>query len=164
VARFLLVGGGCRGLGLARLLTAEGHAVRVTTRTEEGRSAVEAAGAECWIGDPDRIGTLRYALDSVTALCWLLGTATGPAEQVAALHDTRLEMMLARTIDTTVRGFVYESAGTVAPDALARGADVVREVASRSGIPAEVLSASPKEREAWTAAARDAISRVLGVF
>jgi uncharacterized protein YbjT (DUF2867 family) len=144
-------------------LTAEGHAVRVTTRTEEGRSAVEAAGAECWIGNPDRVGTLRYALESVTALCWLLGTATGPAAHVAALHDTRLEMMLARTIDTTVRGVVYEAAGTVAPDALARGAQVVREVATRSGIPVEVLTAPPDELEVWTAATRDAIGRLLGI-
>ena len=66
-----------------------------------GRAAIEAAGCECWIGDPDRIGTLRYALENVTILMWLLGTATGAdAERVAALHGSRLQMMLEKTTDT----------------------------------------------------------------
>ncbi len=75
-----MVGGGCRGLELARALVAEGHAVRAVTRRPEARQAIEAAGAECFIGDPDVIGTLRYAADNVTILLWLLGTATGPAD------------------------------------------------------------------------------------
>jgi hypothetical protein len=62
----------------------------------------------------DVIGTLRYALDNVTVLLWLLGTASGPSEQVAALHGSRLRMMLEKTTDTTVRGVVLEAAGTVA--------------------------------------------------
>ena len=73
--RVLLIGGGCRGLALTRELVADGHAVRAVTRTEAGRPAIEAAGAECWIGDPDVVGTLRYALESVTVLVWALGTA-----------------------------------------------------------------------------------------
>jgi hypothetical protein len=105
-----MVGGGCRGLTLARDLVAEGHAVRAVTRRPEARGALEAAGCECWIGTPDVIGTLRYALDNVTLLLWLLGTATGPAEKVAALHGSRLRMMLEKTADTTVRGVVYEAA------------------------------------------------------
>jgi len=83
-----MVGGGCRGLRLARDLVAEGHAVRAVTRSDERRAAIEAAGCECWIGDPDRIGTLRYALDNVTVLLWLLGTATGP--NAVDLHGSRL--------------------------------------------------------------------------
>ena len=51
--RALIVGGGCRGLDLARELAADGHAVRIVTRTEAGRAAIEAAGGECWIGTPD---------------------------------------------------------------------------------------------------------------
>ena len=62
--RVLIVGGGCRGLDLARELVAEGHAARCVTRTEDGRAAIEAAGGECWIGTPDVIGTLRYALEN----------------------------------------------------------------------------------------------------
>jgi len=85
-----MVGGGCRGLALARTLVAEGHAVRAVTRAPARRAEIEAAGCECWIGDPDRIGSLRYALDNVTVLLWLLGTATG--SNVEALHLSRLRM------------------------------------------------------------------------
>ena len=93
VVRALMVGGGCRGLALARTLVAEGHAVRAVTRSPARRAEIEAAGCECWIGDPDRIGSLRYALDNVTVLLWLLGTATGPerrgAARLAAADDAR---------------------------------------------------------------------------
>jgi nucleoside-diphosphate-sugar epimerase len=111
VARVLLIGGGCAGLALIGELGAEGHAVRAVTRRPERRAELEEAGAQCWLGDPDRIGTLRYALDNVTILCWLLGAATGDPGAVRALHGSRLEMMLLRTVDTTVRGVVYEAAG-----------------------------------------------------
>jgi Trk K+ transport system NAD-binding subunit len=77
VVRALIVGGGRRGLQLAEELTGEGHAVRIVTRTADREPDIEAVGAEPWRGDPDRIGTLRYALDNVTLLLWLLGTATG---------------------------------------------------------------------------------------
>jgi uncharacterized protein YbjT (DUF2867 family) len=163
VARILLVGGGCRGRALARELAADGHVARITTRTEAGREAIEDAGAECWIGDPNRIGTLRDALESVTVLCWLLGTASGSPEQVAALHDTRLEMMLARTVDTTVRGLVYEAAGPVAPHVLARGAAIVRRAHDTWGVPISVLDASPADVTRWRPAARGAVDDVLAV-
>src|SRR5215213_198017 len=119
--RVLLIGGGCRGLALTRELVGDGHAVRAVTRGEPGRAAIEAAGAECWIGDPDVVGTLRYALETVTILVWALGTATGSPEAIAALHGPRLEMMLSEVIDTTVRGVVYEAVGTIAPQAFATG-------------------------------------------
>jgi hypothetical protein len=91
--RALMVGGGCRGLALARTLVAEGHAVRAVTRSPARRAEIEAAGCECWIGDPDRIGSLRYALDNVTVLLWLLGhrdraQRRGPA-RLAATDDAR---------------------------------------------------------------------------
>ena len=54
---------------------ADGHAVRAVTRSEDGRARIEATGAECWIGSPDVVGTLRYALDNVTIVVWALGTA-----------------------------------------------------------------------------------------
>ena len=124
-------------------LVADGHAVRAVTRDEARRAVVEAAGAECVIGDPDRIGTLRYALDNVTVLLWLLGTASGDADRVRALHDTRLEFMLERTIDTTVRGVVYEAAGSVAADVLAGGEAVARRMCERNEIPLAIVRADP---------------------
>ena len=159
--RLLLVGGGCRGLRLARELVADGHAVRAVTRTEEGRAAIEATGAECWIGDPDRIGTLRYALDNVTILTWALGTASGDPEQVAALHGSRLAMMLERTVDTMVRGVVYEAAGTIDPEVLATGAAAVRRANVTDEVPFALLEADPADAPAWVAAARAAIDGLL---
>jgi hypothetical protein len=160
--RALIVGGGCRGLELARALVAEGHAVRAVTRTEAGRPAIEAAGAECWIGDPDVIGTLRYALDNVTVLLWLLGTATGERDRVAALHGSRLRMMLEKTTDTTVRGVIYEAAGTVEAYVLAGGVDELRLAHRTNEIPFALLRADPADRDAWLDAAREAIGSLLG--
>jgi hypothetical protein len=156
-----MVGGGCRGLELARDIVAEGHAVRAVTRREEGRVRIEAAGCECWIGTPDVIGTLRYALDNVTILLWLLGTAEGPAEQVAALHGSRLRMMLEKTADTTVRGVVYEAAGTVAPDILAAGVEEVRRARRTNEIPYALIDADPADRAAWLGEARAAVDALL---
>jgi uncharacterized protein YbjT (DUF2867 family) len=155
-----MVGGGCRGLTLASALVADGHAVRAVTRDESRRAAIEAAGAECFLGDPDRIGTLRYALDNVTVLLWLLGTASGPDDQVRALHSTRLEFMLERTIDTTVRGVVYEAAGTVAADVLAGGEAVARRMCSRNEIPLAISHTDPSS-EQWSVDIRGAIDDLL---
>jgi uncharacterized protein YbjT (DUF2867 family) len=156
-----MVGGGCRGLDLARALIAEGHAVRAVTRRPESRGAIQAAGAECWIGDPDVIGTLRYALDNVTVLLWLLGSARGPTEKVAALHGSRLRMMLDKTADTTVRGVVYEAAGAVGPDALAAGVEEVRHARRTNEIPYALLDVDRGDGDAWVAAARAAIDALL---
>jgi hypothetical protein len=156
-----MVGGGCRGLALARALVADGHAVRVVTRSEARRGEIEAAGCECWIGDPDRIGTLRYALDNVTVLMWLLGTASGP--DVAALHGSRLRMMLEKTADTTVRGVVYEAAGAVGEQVLAAGAAELARAQSRNEIPGALLEADPRDPDRWVSAAREAIAHLLSV-
>lgn len=161
MARVLIVGCGCRGQALARALRAQGHAVRGTTRGEERRAAIEAAGAEAWIGDPDRIATISYALDGVTILCWLMGSATGSAEQLHALHGTRLKMLLERTIDTTVRGLVYEAAGSVDAGLLGDGARTVEQACARSEIPHELLRADPADHERWLAAAVACVERLL---
>ena len=156
-----MVGGGCRGLALARSLVAEGHAVRAVTREESKRPLLEEAGCECWIGDPDRIGTLRYALDNVTILLWLLGTASGPADKVAALHGSRLRMMLEKTTDTTVRGVVYEAAGTVGPEVLVAGVEEMRHARRTNEIPYALLEVGREDGAAWVAAARAAIDALL---
>jgi hypothetical protein len=161
--RVLLVGGGCRGLTLARGLVADRHAVRAVTRDERNRARIEAAGAECWIGDPDVVGTLRYALESVTILVWALGTASGSAEEIAALHGPRLEMMLGRVIDSTVRGVVYEAAGSAGPAAFAAGAAELRRTCERNEIPFATVAADPADGDAWAAATRSAMDRLLGM-
>jgi hypothetical protein len=109
VARILIVGGGCRGRRFAERMVEQGHAVRATTRREEGRGVIEATGAECWIGTPDRLATLRRALENVTVACWMLACARGSEQEIAPLHCSRLEFFLSQAIDTTARGLIYDA-------------------------------------------------------
>jgi hypothetical protein len=162
VARILIVGGGCRGRQLAGRLLADGHAVRITTRGEPGRAAIEELGAECWIGTPDRLATLRGSLDRVAIACWLLGTAAGPAEELAALYTTRLELFLTQAIDTTVRGVVYEPAGAAVPSASgAEGAEIARRLTELNRIPFASLESGPADVPGWLGDARRAVDGLL---
>jgi NAD(P)-dependent dehydrogenase (short-subunit alcohol dehydrogenase family) len=130
VARVLVVGGASeRALELARSLIADGHAVRAVTSDPADRVAIEAAGAEAWMGDPDVIGTLRYALENVTLLLWLLADDDRPE-----IHGSRLAMMLEKTIDTTVRGVVYEAG----PE---EGVRTIEEIAGYNEIPYRIVPA-----------------------
>jgi hypothetical protein len=113
------------------------------------------------VGDPDRIATLAHALDQVTVACILLGSAVGPAAHLAALHGTRLEMLLTRVVDTTVRALVYEAVGSVDPAVLAGGAALVRERCEDSRIPYALLRADPAQHDAWRAAAGAAVDSAL---
>jgi uncharacterized protein YbjT (DUF2867 family) len=160
VARVLIVGCGCRGQALARALVADGHAVRGTTRDPSRSAGIATAGAEPFVGDPDRIGTLMEALAGVTILCWLMGSATG--DRAAELHDGRLRMLCEKLVDTPVRGLVYEGAGSVGDAALARGVEVARDAHERWMIPLEVLTAAPDDHDAWLPAARSAVTKLLG--
>ena len=145
MARLLVLGGSShRALDLARSFAEQGHAVRSVTRSEEHREAIEATGAECWIGDPNVVGTLRYALDNVTLLVHLLG-----ASDDEDLHGSRLHMLLERTIDTTVRGVVYEAG---------RGRDVLDRMTTYNEIPARVVAYGAP---AWRADVDEAIGELL---
>jgi len=136
--------------------------VRITTRTDTARVAIEQSGAECWIGTPDRLATLRAALDGVTILCWLLGTAAGSERQLRELHTHRLEFLLSQAIDTTVRGFVYEvRAGATLPDVTLAGEQTARALTERNSIPAAFLTADPNDLDAWLCDAVDAVDSLL---
>jgi threonine dehydrogenase-like Zn-dependent dehydrogenase len=161
VARCLIIGCGCRGLALARTLRAAGHAVRGTTRDPGRRAEIEAAGVESFVGDPDRVGTLSPALEHVGVACVLLGSATGDAALLAALHGTRLDMLLERMLDTTVRGVVYECAGTAPAAVLHEGAARVRYACERNLIPYALLVADPSDHVRWTEAALAAVEDAL---
>jgi hypothetical protein len=158
VARVLIVAGGCRGRALAEALVGDGHAVRITTRSEQGRAAIETAGAECWIGTPDRLATMRGALENVTILCWMLATASGTPEELSALHGSRLEFFMTQAIDTTVRGVVYEAGGGAM---LAGGELIVRALAERNSIPTAFLNADPHDYDGWLADALAAVASLL---
>jgi nucleoside-diphosphate-sugar epimerase len=161
VARCLIIGCSCRGLSLAVQLRARGHAVRGTTRDPDRVAWIEAAGAEAYVGDPDRIATLAPALEHVAVVYLLLGSAVGDPAQLEALHSTRLEMLLTRMLDTTVRGVIYEGAGSVDGRLLAAGCRRVRTVCERALIPYVLLRADPRERRHWLAAASAAVEQVL---
>ena len=161
MARVLIVGCGCRGRALAGALAADGHAVRGTTRDPQAAERIAAAGAEPYVGDPDRIGTLMDALAGVTILVWLLGSAAGEPERVAALHDGRLRMLFEKLVDTPVRGVVYEAAGTVPAAALERGRALAAHAEATWHLPVALLEAPPAPHDAWLAAARAAVAGLL---
>jgi uncharacterized protein YbjT (DUF2867 family) len=128
VARALIVGCGCRGRELGERLLAEGWAVRGTSRREEGLAAIEEAGIEPVLADPERPGTILELVNDVAVLVLLFGSACGGDEELAAIHGPRLERLMERLVETPVRGVVYE--GTEA------GEEVVRAAARTWRIPA----------------------------
>lgn len=159
MARILIVGCGCRGRALATVLAEDGHAVRGTSRHAERLGEIEAAGAEAVLADPDRLGTLLPAIEGVSALCWLMGTAADNAE---ALHGPRLASLVEKLVDTHVRGVVYEAAGSAPAAAFAGGTEIVRRAGATYGMPVEVVDADPTEHDAWLSAMRAGVSRLLG--
>ena len=139
MARALIVGCGCRGRELGGRLLAEGWAVRGTSRREQGLAAIEVAGIEAALADPNRPGTLLELVGDVAVVYWLLGSAVGDTENLEAIHGPRLERFLERLVETPVRRFVYEASGTVAEELLERGAATVRAASERWRIPVEML-------------------------
>jgi hypothetical protein len=162
VARVLIVEGASRGLSLAAGLIGEGHAVRVIASAAERREEIEATGAECFIGAPHRLATLRGALEHVTIACWLLADAGGAPELARTLNGPRLQRFLCGAIDTTLRGFVYEAGGVAVPaEVLAEGRRIVSETAARNSIPVAMLTVDPLSLDAWLAQAQAAIGSLL---
>jgi nucleoside-diphosphate-sugar epimerase len=162
MARLLIVGCGCRGRALASRLAADGWAVRGTSRTADGVRAIEAAGIEGVQADPDRVATVLDHVHDVAVVCWLLASATGEAEAVAALHGPRLERLLEELVDTPVRSVVYEARGSVPGDALEAGQAAVSAATERWRIPAALIEADPAATDEWTVAAAAAVARSLG--
>lgn len=162
MARILIVGGGCRAVSLAERLVNDRHAVRVVAPYASRRAEIERAGAECFVGRADRLGTLRGALEHVTVACWMLATVRGAPEYVEALHSSRLEQFMSSLIDTTVRGVLYEAGGSALPrEVLAKGERLVLEKGQRNAIPVEILRADPERVEEWVEQARAAVGALL---
>jgi nucleoside-diphosphate-sugar epimerase len=159
VARALIVGCGCRGRELGGRLAAEGWAVRGTSREEGGLAAIEAAGIEPALADPARIGTVLDLVGDVAIVAWLLGSARGPDEELAAIHGEGLEHLLERLVDTPVRGFLYEASGEVDAGLLEAGAGIVDAAAGRWRIPVAIARQETDSAD-WTEAAAN---QVLGL-
>ena len=131
MARALIVGCGCRGRELGERLLADGWAVRGTSRRSEGLAAIEAAGIEPALADPDRPGTILELVSDVAVLVLLLGGTEGSEEKLEAIHGPRLERLMEHLVETPVRGVVYE--GTEG------GEQIVRDAARTWRIPVRVM-------------------------
>jgi nucleoside-diphosphate-sugar epimerase len=162
LARALLVGCGCHGRELGRSLLEAGWAVRGTSRGEAGLEAIAAAGIEPALADPDRVGTILDHVGDVTVVAWLLGSAAGTAEELEAVNRLRLGSLLEKLVDTPVRGFVFEGAGSVDPELLEAGAELVEGAARTWMIPVRVVREEREGDGAWAAAMAEAVAGVLG--
>ena len=161
MARALIVGCGCRGRELGAELLERGWQVRGTSRTDHGAAAIESSGWEGAVADPDRPGTILDLVGDVTVVVWLLGSATGPTEAVEAIHGPRLERLLEKLVDTPVRGFAYEAAGSVPGSILGAGRELVARAEATWRIPVATLD-SVRDADGWAAASAALVSGLLG--
>jgi NADPH-dependent 2,4-dienoyl-CoA reductase/sulfur reductase-like enzyme len=159
LARVLIVGGGERGASLASALLERGYAVRVV---EVG---AVPAGIERFDADPDRPGTLKAALEQVTVACWLFGSdqreRERERERLRMLNGARLERFLHQTIDSSVRGLVYEGAGNAGDEVLADGRRLVGEIAEQNAIPFVLLAREESESAEWLEEALEAVQGLV---
>ena len=112
------------------------------------------------MADPDRLATLVPAISGVTVVCWLMGSAAGSP----GVNGDRLQTLMEHLVDTPVRGFVYEAAGSVDAPLLERGAQIVRIASETWRIRAEVISADPALHDEWLEAMKEAVERTLSSF
>lgn len=160
MARALIVGCGCRGRELAAELARSGWQVRGTSRRADGLKAIGAAGFEPAPADPERPGTVLELCGDVAAVVWLVGSATGDSEKVSTIHGPRLERLLEKLVDSPVRGFAYEAAGSVPPETLAEGARIVQRAGHEWHIPVAVLTHGRQE-PGWPEHAAAAVTGLL---
>jgi len=162
LARALIVGCGCRGRELGSELAARGWQVRGTSRKPTEIDAIETAGLKAAAADPDRPGTVLELCGDVAVVIWLLGSATGERDAVAAVHGPRLERLMEKLVDTPVRGFAYEAEGSVDPAVLAAGAEIVERAGETWRIPVTLL-AEDRADPGWARRASDLVAGLLGV-
>jgi uncharacterized protein YbjT (DUF2867 family) len=161
VARALIVGCGCRGRLVARELDGRGWVVRGTSRSPAAAGEIKAAGAEFALADPDRVDTVLDHVGDVAVVVWLFASAAGSPGAVAALHGPRLERLLEELVDTPVRGFVYEAAGTAPPHLLEEGRAIVAAANERWRIPVKLMDTPPADHEQWLAATLAAVDSLV---
>jgi len=160
LARALIVGCGCRGRELGSELAGLGWEVRGTSRSRDGLDAIEAAGLSAAVADPDRPGTVLDLCGDVAGVVWLLGSATGEAEAVAAIQGPRLERLLEKLVESPVRGFAYEAAGSVDGGVLAEGRETVERAGETWRIPIAML-ASGRDEPGWAVRSAGTVAGLL---
>lgn len=134
--------------------------MRGTSRRAAGLEAIESAGVEAAVADPDRPGTVLDLCGDVAAVVWLLGSAAGDPGTVSAVHGPRLERLIEKLVDSPVRGFAYEAAGSADPVLLRTGREIVERAGERWRIPIALLSEG-RERPGW---ADKAAAEVAGLL
>jgi hypothetical protein len=82
--------------------------------------------------------TGRQALEHVAIVCWLEGSSP--------------ERFLLASVDSSMRGFVYQAGGWERS---------VLETAGRNSIPVAALRSDPSNVAAWLAEARDAVASLI---
>jgi hypothetical protein len=160
LARALIVGCGCHGRELGAELSGLGWQVRGTSRTPEGLEPIGEVGIEAAPADPDRPGTVLELCGDVAVVIWLLGSAAGNPEAASAIHGPRLEGLLEKLVDSPVRGFAYEAAGSLPEATLGEGARIVERAGGRWQIPVTLLKGD-RNRPGWAQGAGQAVARLL---
>lgn len=158
MARALIVACGCRGRRLGVALAEGGWQVRGTSRSDAGVAAIEAVGIDAACADPLRPGSILDLVGDATVIAYLLGSASGEDGDLDVIHGERLSALLARLVDTPVRGFVYETRGSGGAARLEHGRSVVSAAAERWRIPAAFVESDPRRGiGAWLDDARAAV-------
>ncbi len=134
--------------------------MRGTSRREEGLEEIDRSGLEPAMADPDRPGTILELCRDVAVVVWLLGSASGEEKSIRAIHGPRLERLLERLVDTPVRSFVYESAGSVDPVDLDGGRRIVLDASDRWRIPVAFIG-DAAGRVGWAEQAAASVSGSL---
>jgi uncharacterized protein YbjT (DUF2867 family) len=160
LARALIVGCGCRGRALAAELGRLGWQVRGTSRHPKGLERIEAAGIEPAAADPDRPGSVLELCGDVAVLVWLLGSASGDPEKTSAIHAPRLESLLEKLVDSPVRAFAYEAAGSLSAETLAVGARITERAGERWRIPVTLLT-DDRDEPGWAERTAATVARLL---
>ena len=162
MARALIVGCGCRGRELGARLAAFGWQVRGTSREDSGLEEIGAAGLEPAKANPDRPGTVLDLCGDIAVVVWLLGSAAGEADALAAIHGSRLERLLEKLVDSPVRGFAYEAVGSVDDRHLAEGRQIVERAGERWRIPVALLTGG-RDEPGWAGRSAEAVGGLLAV-
>ena len=140
MARALIVGCGCRGRRLGAELRERGWEVRGTSRSAAGLEEIERAGLEPVQADPDRPGTILDLCGDTAVVVWLLASAKGEPDAIAAIHGSRLERLLEKLVDSPVRGFLYETGDA---EHLAAGREIVERAGETWRIPFGIIAGEP---------------------
>lgn len=112
------------------------------------------------MADPDRPGTILELCRDVSVVVWLLGSAVGEQRLIESIHGPRLERLLEKLVDSPVRGFAYEVAGTVEADLLAGGRAIVERAAGTWRIPVAFID-RPLHGSRWAEEAGEAVRPLL---